>query len=299
MVQRAFLRSLTADYICAPVIRTPSSRVHSCGTRAAMQFVEHHCILINESMLGGCHHSSYEVLDLDAVVAGHDIWLKRAGTSMRCWPALSWKLDLRTIGSTRSATDRTLHRYRSDQRRLQAGLLRRWGSRDHAVGYGSAANHSSIDQALLRKLVSTTHAPNDGNVDMTLEVLIDTLKLDPEKWLQFPEYKFRQYFLWRNEQTGASIALLDYEPGGGIPVKHSHASNQFMYCLDGEYEYTDSQLILRKGSFYMNPKDHPHGRRWPAHGACWSKSTTARTITKNRPSTATKRSAVPGQGLDG
>lgn len=94
---------------------------------------------------------------------------------------------------------------------------------------------------------------------MTLEVLIDTLNLKPENWIEFPDYKFRQYFLWRNEQTGASIALLDYEPGGGVPVKHSHASNQFMYCLEGQYEYTDTKLVLQKGSFYMNPKDHPHG----------------------------------------
>jgi 2,4'-dihydroxyacetophenone dioxygenase len=93
----------------------------------------------------------------------------------------------------------------------------------------------------------------------TLEVLIDTNALDPAGWLQFPEYKFRQYFLWKNAATGASIALLDYEVGGGIPIKHSHASNQFMYCLEGEYVYTDSDLVLTKGSFYMNPKDHPHG----------------------------------------
>ena len=32
-----------------------------------------------------------------------------------------------------------------------------------------------------------------------------------------------------------------------------------MYCLEGEYEYTDTGLILRPGSFYMNPKGHPHG----------------------------------------
>ena len=32
-----------------------------------------------------------------------------------------------------------------------------------------------------------------------------------------------------------------------------------MYCLEGNYEYTDSGLRLTPGSFYMNPKDHPHG----------------------------------------
>jgi quercetin dioxygenase-like cupin family protein len=93
----------------------------------------------------------------------------------------------------------------------------------------------------------------------TLEVMIRTQDLDPAKWLDFPEYGFRQYFLWKNTDTGASIALLDYQKGGRIPVKHAHASNQFMYCLEGDYEYTDSKLRLTAGSFYMNPKDHPHG----------------------------------------
>lgn len=93
----------------------------------------------------------------------------------------------------------------------------------------------------------------------TLEVLVRTQDLDPAKWLDFLEYGFRQYFLWKNTETGASIALLDYQKGGRIPVKHSHASNQFMYCLEGDYEYTDSKLRLTAGSFYMNPKDHPHG----------------------------------------
>jgi 2,4'-dihydroxyacetophenone dioxygenase len=106
-----------------------------------------------------------------------------------------------------------------------------------------------------------THPNEDANKALakTLEVLVRTQDLDPAKWLDFPEYGFRQYFLWKNTETGASIALLDYQKGGRIPVKHSHASNQFMYCLEGDYEYTDSKLRLTAGSFYMNPKDHPHG----------------------------------------
>ena len=94
---------------------------------------------------------------------------------------------------------------------------------------------------------------------MTLEVLIETAQLADENWLDFPDYGFKQYFLWKNEETSATVALLDFEEGGGVPMKHTHASNQFMYCLDGEYAYTDSDLVLTKGSFYMNPKDHPHG----------------------------------------
>lgn len=100
--------------------------------------------------------------------------------------------------------------------------------------------------------------PNEAGMK-TLEVLLRQQDLDPEKWINFPEYGFRQYFLWKHPDTGASIAILEYEKGGRIPVKHSHASNQFMYCLEGSYEYTDSRLTLTPGSFYMNPKDHPHG----------------------------------------
>ena len=101
--------------------------------------------------------------------------------------------------------------------------------------------------------------PPDASLMKTLEVLIRTQELKADQWIDFPEYGFRQYFLWKNAGTGASIALLEYEKGGRIPVKHSHASNQFMYGLEGRYEYTDSRLTLTPGSFYMNPKDHPHG----------------------------------------
>lgn len=93
----------------------------------------------------------------------------------------------------------------------------------------------------------------------SLEILIDTSKLDPSKWIDFPEYGLRQYFLWKNPATGGSIAVLEFAKGGHIPVKHIHASNQFMYCLEGDYEYTDVGLRLTPGSFYMNPKDNPHG----------------------------------------
>lgn len=93
----------------------------------------------------------------------------------------------------------------------------------------------------------------------SLEVLIHAADLKDEDWIDYPEYGFRQYFLFKNGDTGASIALLEYHKGGTIPTKHTHASNQFMYCLEGDYEYTDTGMRLRPGSFYMNPKDHPHG----------------------------------------
>ena len=84
----------------------------------------------------------------------------------------------------------------------------------------------------------------DVNTMKTLEILINREDLDPDQWINFPEYGFRQYFLFKNTETGASIAILEYEKGGRIPVKHVHASNQFMYCLEGDYEYTAVGLRL-------------------------------------------------------
>ena len=65
--------------------------------------------------------------------------------------------------------------------------------------------------------------------------------------------------LWRNGETGASIALIKFEKGSGIPQPHFHASNQFMFCLKGRYEYTSTGVTLVAGCFYCNPKGNVHG----------------------------------------
>jgi quercetin dioxygenase-like cupin family protein len=65
--------------------------------------------------------------------------------------------------------------------------------------------------------------------------------------------------LWRDEATGASIALIRFAKGASIPAPHSHASNQFMYCLQGRYEYTATQVVLTPGAFYWNAKGNVHG----------------------------------------
>src|SRR5919198_460460 len=53
--------------------------------------------------------------------------------------------------------------------------------------------------------------------------------------------------LWRNSETEASIALVRFEQGAGIPTPHVHASNQFMYCLSGRYVYTSTGTTLNPG----------------------------------------------------
>ncbi|HEY5280587.1 MAG TPA: cupin domain-containing protein [Pseudolabrys sp.] len=65
--------------------------------------------------------------------------------------------------------------------------------------------------------------------------------------------------LWRNEESGASIALIKFDKGAGIPKPHYHAANQFMICLSGKYEYTSTGVVLTTGCFYCNPKGNVHG----------------------------------------
>lgn len=61
-----------SDYMCAPGDPDPVVKATFLRYDRGEEYVEHHCILIAESKNSGCHHSSFEVLDLDAVVAGHE-----------------------------------------------------------------------------------------------------------------------------------------------------------------------------------------------------------------------------------
>jgi 2,4'-dihydroxyacetophenone dioxygenase len=65
--------------------------------------------------------------------------------------------------------------------------------------------------------------------------------------------------LWRDDATGASIALIKFAKGAGIPEPHLHAANQFMFCLSGRYLYSATGVVLTAGSFYCNPKGNVHG----------------------------------------
>jgi len=63
--------------------------------------------------------------------------------------------------------------------------------------------------------------PSSPEFIKTLEVLIHGTDLDPAKWLNFPDYGLRQYFLWKNTDNGASIAIIEFARGGCIPTKHT------------------------------------------------------------------------------
>ena len=88
------------------------------------------------------------------------------------------------------------------------------------------------------------------------EILIHT---NDVAWREKSLKGVHEKMLWRDEATGASIALIRFNKGASIPTPHLHASNQFMFCLYGHYEYTATGVTLRAGSFYCNPKGNVHG----------------------------------------
>jgi 2,4'-dihydroxyacetophenone dioxygenase len=88
------------------------------------------------------------------------------------------------------------------------------------------------------------------------EILIQS---DALPWREKSLKGISEKMLWRNEETGASIALIKFASGAGIPEPHLHAANQFMICLSGRYEYTKTGVVLTAGSFYCNPKGNVHG----------------------------------------
>ncbi|TDD50485.1 cupin domain-containing protein [Kribbella antibiotica] len=88
------------------------------------------------------------------------------------------------------------------------------------------------------------------------ELLLQTEDLN---WVEKSLDGLSHKMLWRDPETEASIALVRFEKGSGIPSEHKHASNQFMFCLSGRYVYVPTGVTLTKGSFYWNPKGCVHG----------------------------------------
>lgn len=98
-------------------------------------------------------------------------------------------------------------------------------------------------------------APVDGLARFG-EILVQVGELD---WVDKTLAGLSQKMLWRDEESGASIALVRFLEGAGVPKPHSHASNQFMFCLSGRYSYLPTGITLTAGSFYWNPRGCQHG----------------------------------------
>src|SRR5262249_17874311 len=69
----------------------------------------------------------------------------------------------------------------------------------------------------------------------------------------------QEQMLGRHEETGASIALIKFDKGAGIPQPRYHSSNQFMCCLKGQYEYAATKVVVTPGCFCCNPKGNVDG----------------------------------------
>jgi quercetin dioxygenase-like cupin family protein len=86
------------------------------------------------------------------------------------------------------------------------------------------------------------------------EIVIDPGK---SEWEEISLSGMKIKYLYKNEETGASIALVDFKKGFGMPEPHVHASNQFMYVLKGKFSYPG--IEVNEGMLYINPKDNTHG----------------------------------------
>jgi 2,4'-dihydroxyacetophenone dioxygenase len=113
-------------------------------------------------------------------------------------------------------------------------------------------------EAADRARVGETAPAADGGAALARfhEILVQTGDLD---WVDKTLAGLSQKMLWRDDESGASIALVRFLTGSGVPSVHAHASNQFMFCLEGRYTYTATGLTLTPGSFYWNPKGCLHG----------------------------------------
>ena len=94
------------------------------------------------------------------------------------------------------------------------------------------------------------NAPDIGDV---------LLNVDAIEWREKSLAGLFEKMLWRDEETGATIALIRFDKGVGIPDAHFHAANQFMFMIEGRYEYTATGVVLTPGCFYWNPKGNVHG----------------------------------------
>lgn len=86
-------------------------------------------------------------------------------------------------------------------------------------------------------------------------LMVDTKDIeweDPPRGYYLTDVK--QKVLWRDEETGAMMALLKF-PVGIADEIHSHPeANQLIYCIEGEIETPDGVKIPMGGVFTHTPK---------------------------------------------
>jgi 2,4'-dihydroxyacetophenone dioxygenase len=124
------------------------------------------------------------------------------------------------------------------------------------VSAGDDARNISEPAAYSGAAPDAARQPGDEAMSRFREVL---LQVDDLEWVDKTLAGLAQKMLWRDDESGASIALVRFAAGAGVPSPHAHASNQFMFCLQGRYTYVPTGVTLTPGSFYWNPKGCQHG----------------------------------------
>lgn len=110
------------------------------------------------------------------------------------------------------------------------------------------------------------------------EILIQSESMS---WREKSLKGIHEKMLWRNDQTGASIALIKFDKGAGIPQPHYHSSNQFMFCLKGKYEYTATKVVLTPDAFTATRKATYMARQLRTKRQSSSRSMTDRIIRRS------------------
>jgi 2,4'-dihydroxyacetophenone dioxygenase len=105
-------------------------------------------------------------------------------------------------------------------------------------------------------LMSDQQTQRPATESLLEEILVQTADMP---WRPKSLAGVHEKMLFRNEASGASVALIKFDKGASIPTPHMHSSNQMMLCLQGKYEYTSTGVMLVPGSFYCNPKGSVHG----------------------------------------
>jgi 2,4'-dihydroxyacetophenone dioxygenase len=150
---------------------------------------------------------------------------------------------------------------RTDAKTLQALTRRRtstenWEIQRRGCFRAEAASTNLLTDRHTRREHEVATMKTPEGAPSFEEILIQSEQM---AWREKSLKGIHEKMLWRNEQTGASIALIKFDKGAGIPQPHLHAANQFMFCLKGKYEYTATKTVLTTGCFYCNPKGNVHG----------------------------------------
>lgn len=130
------------------------------------------------------------------------------------------------------------------------------GMDDRNLSEPAACSGVAADRARVEAAPAADAAQGASPLARFREILVQTGELD---WVDKTLEGLAQKMLWRDDESGASIALVRFLKGSGVPSRHAHASNQFMFCLEGRYAYTETGIVLTPGAFYWNPKGSLHG----------------------------------------